>query len=80
MAQPGALLEVMDGQLDHGVAAVVGVQLHGGAGPVGDEGVVAPVGPQGCLGADQPDAARDQPAAGGAGQGGLGDLCGAAAG
>jgi hypothetical protein len=67
VAQSGALLEVADGQLDGGVAAVVGVQFDGGAGPVGDERVVAPVGPQGRLGADQAGAAHDQPAAGGAG-------------
>jgi hypothetical protein len=35
VAQSGALLEVADGQLDHGVAAMIGVQLDGGAGPVG---------------------------------------------
>ena len=46
-AEPGALFEVSDGELDCGVAAVVGV---GGTGvevvSVGDEAVVAPVGPQ----------------------------------
>jgi hypothetical protein len=48
-----AVFEVADGELADGVAAVIGVQLHGAAGPIGDEGVVAPVGPQGGLWAGQ---------------------------
>jgi hypothetical protein len=56
------LLEVADGEFDHGVAAMVGVHRHGGAGAVGDERVVAPVRPQGGLRADQASAADDQPA------------------
>jgi hypothetical protein len=40
--RPG--FEVADAQLDHGVAAVVGVQPDRGADSVGDEGVVAPGG------------------------------------
>jgi hypothetical protein len=68
------LLEVADGELDHGVAAVVGVQRDGGAGAVGDERVVAPVRPEGGLGADQAGAAHDQPAACLASKGRLGHL------
>jgi hypothetical protein len=56
------LLEVADGEFDHGVAAMVGVHRHSGAGAVGDERVVAPVRPQGGLRADQASAADDQPA------------------
>jgi hypothetical protein len=57
------LLEVADGEFDHGVAAVVGVQRHRGADPVGDEGVMAPVRPQRRLRADQAGAPDNQPAA-----------------
>jgi hypothetical protein len=53
------------------VAAVIGVQPHGGADPVGDKRVVAPVGEQLGLGADQAGAAHDQPVTPIAG---LGDL------
>jgi hypothetical protein len=74
VAQSWPLLEVADGELDHGVAAVVGVQRDGGAGAVGDERVVAPVRPRGGLGADQAGAAHDQPAACLAPQSGLGHL------
>ena len=52
MFEPGAVFEVSDGELDGGVLAVERV---GGDGvevvAVGDEGVVAPVGPQPALGA-----------------------------
>lgn len=44
MAQADAGLEVADAQLDDGVAAVILVEFDGGADPVGDQGVVAPVG------------------------------------
>ena len=60
-----------------GVAAVIGVQLHGAAGPIGDEGVVAPVRPQRGLWAGQAGAAYHQPLAR---QPGLGDLSDAAVG
>jgi hypothetical protein len=40
--QPDAGLEVADREFDDRVAAVIGVQLDGGADPVGDKGVVAP--------------------------------------
>jgi hypothetical protein len=76
VAEPCPLLEVADGKLDHGVAAVVGVQGDGGAGPVGDEGVVAPVGPQRRLGADQAGPAHDQPTTRLASKGRLGHLGG----
>jgi hypothetical protein len=69
--------EVANAQLDDCVAAVILVQLHGGADPVGDQGVVAPVGEQLGLGADQAGAAHDQPVAPVAG---LGDLRQAAVG
>jgi len=60
--------------LDHGVAAVVDVQGDGGAGAVGDEGVVAPVRPQRRLRADQAGAAHDQPTTRLASKRGLGHL------
>ena len=41
-----AVLQVADGVLDLGVAAVVGLQFQGVALPVGDEGVIAVVGEQ----------------------------------
>ena len=43
------------------VGAMVGVQFDRGADPVGDEGVVAPVGEQLGLGALEAGAAHDQP-------------------
>ena len=65
---PAPLFEVSDGELDCGVAAVVCV---GGFGvevvSVGDEAVVAPVGPQLALGAEQAAAAYDQAQLGGLG-------------
>jgi hypothetical protein len=69
--QAGARLEVADGQLTHGVAAVVGVQPGGGADAVGHEGVVAPGGKQLDLVALVADTTHDQPVAP---VGGLGDL------
>jgi hypothetical protein len=50
--------EVANAQLDDGVAAVILVEFDGGADPVGDQGVVAPVGEQLGLGADQAGAAH----------------------
>ena len=44
MIQPHAVLEVSDGVLDLGVAAVVGLQCQGIAVPVGDATVIAVVG------------------------------------
>jgi hypothetical protein len=49
--QAGARLEVTDGGLDLGVAAVVGLQLQGAAGPVGDERVIVIGAEQGQLAA-----------------------------
>jgi hypothetical protein len=70
--QADAALEVADAQLlDRGVAAVVLVQFDGGADPVGDNGVVAPVGEQLGLFTHQAGAAHDQPITPVAG---LGDL------
>jgi hypothetical protein len=63
VGQAGAGLEVADGQLAYSVAAVVGVQPSGGAGPVGDEGVVAPGGEQLLLVVQVADPADDQPVA-----------------
>jgi hypothetical protein len=71
VSQAGARLEVADGQLANGVAAVVGVQPGGGADTVGDERVVAPGWEQLLLVAQVADAADDQPVASVAG---LGDL------
>ena len=51
MVEPHAVLEVSDGVLDLGVAAMVGLQIQGVAVPVGDEGVVAAGGKQRQLGA-----------------------------
>jgi hypothetical protein len=70
--QPDAGFEVADRELDRGVAAVILVQLDGGADSVGDQGVVAPVGEQLGLGACQAGAAHDQPVALVAGLGNLG--------
>ena len=63
--------EVADHQLDRGVVAVIGVGDERRDGAVGREAVVAPVGEQLGLGADQAGAADDQPEAL---QLGLGDL------
>ena len=73
--RPG--FEVADAQLDGGVAAMILVQPGRRADSVGDEGVVAPVGEQLGLGADQAGAAHDQPLTLVAG---LGDLRDAASG
>ena len=77
VAEPDPVLEVADGQLADRVATVVGVQGDGAVFTVGDEGVVAPVGPQGGLHADKAGAAHHQPLAC---QPGLGDLGDAAVG
>jgi hypothetical protein len=58
------------------VAAVVGIQPGGGAGPVGDEGVVAPGGKELGLVALVADATDDQPVALPGGLGDLGDPVG----
>ena len=50
MVQPHAVLEVSDGILDLGVAAMVGLQLQGCPVPVGDEAVIAVAGEEGQLG------------------------------
>ena len=59
----GAFFEVADSQLDHCVVAVIGVEEHGGAGPVGDKSVMAPLGPPPSLVADRAGAAHDEPVA-----------------
>jgi hypothetical protein len=69
--EPAALLGVADGQLGHGVAAVVGVQLDRAAGLVGHEGVVVPGSKQLALVGAVAHAAHDQPVAA---RPGLGDL------
>ena len=46
MVEPHAVLQVPDGILDPGVAAVVGLQFQDIPLPVGDEGVIAVVGEQ----------------------------------
>ena len=53
MVQPHAVLEVANGILDLGVAAMVGLQCQGFPVPVGDEAVIAVVGEEGQL-ADVP--------------------------
>ena len=50
MVQPHAVLEVSDGVLDLGVAAMVGLKCQGFPLPVGDEGVIAVVGEERQLG------------------------------
>ena len=50
MVQPDAVLQVSDGILDLGVAAVVGFQLQGFPLPVGDEAMIAVGGEEGQLG------------------------------
>ena len=50
MVQPHAVLEVSDGILDLGVAAMVGLQCQGFPLPVGDEAVIAVGGEEGQLG------------------------------
>ena len=50
MVETDAVLEVSDGILDLGVAAMVGLQFQGVAIPVGDEAVIAVVGEEGQLG------------------------------
>ena len=50
MVQTDAVLEVSNGVLDLGVAAVVGLQFQGLSVPVGDEAVIAVGGEEGQLG------------------------------
>ena len=50
MVEPDAVLEVSDGILDLGVAAMAGLQLEGLPVPVSDEAVIAVVGEEGRLG------------------------------
>ncbi len=50
MVEADAVLEVSDGILDLGVAAMAGLQLQGIPGPVGDEAVIAVAGEEGQLG------------------------------
>ena len=50
VVQPDAVLEVSNGVLDLGVAAVVGLQFQGLSVPVGDEAVIAVGGEEGQLG------------------------------
>ena len=50
MIQPHAVLEVSNGVLDLGMAAVVGLQLQGFPVPVGDEAVIAVGGEEGEMG------------------------------
>ena len=62
MVEPHAVLEVADGVLDLGVAAMVGLQVQRVAVTVGDEGVVAVIGKQRQLGAGRGlDPAYDEP-------------------
>ena len=62
MVEPHAVLQVPDGILDLGVAAVVGLQFQGVAVPVGDGGVIAVAGEQRQLGAGRGlDPADDEP-------------------
>ena len=51
MVEPDAVLEVSDGILDLGVAAMVGLESQGVARSIGDEAVIAVGGPEGQLGA-----------------------------
>ena len=67
----GLVFEVADHQLDRGVVAVIDIGGEHRDGAVGRERVVAPVGEQLGLRADQAGAADDQPPAP---ERGLGDL------
>ncbi len=61
MLQAGALLQVADGELDHGVVAVEHIDLDGVADQIGEEGEMAPVRPQRSLAAvGQAGAAHDE--------------------
>ena len=51
MVEPHAVLQVADGVLDLGVAAMVGLEIQGLARSIGDEGVIAVAGKQRQLGA-----------------------------
>ena len=51
MVEPHAVLQVADGILDLGVAAMVGLEIQGLARSIGDEGVIAVAGKQRQLGA-----------------------------
>jgi hypothetical protein len=64
-------LGVADGELDHGVAAVVSIQLNRTAGPVGDERLVVPASKQLPLVGAVAHTTHDQPVAA---QPSLGDL------
>ena len=71
MRQASAYLQVADGQLADGMAAVVGVQPGGGVDAVGHQPVVAPGWEQLLLVTQVADATHDQPVAP---IGSLGDL------
>ena len=58
---PYAVLQVADGVLDLGVAAMVGLEVQGISVPVGDEGVIAVVGEQRQLGAGRGLDPADEP-------------------
>ena len=67
-AAQAVVFEVSDGELDGGVVSVVGIGCFGvEVVSVGDEAVVAPVGPQLALRAEQAAAPRDEPQLGGFG-------------
>ena len=75
MIEPHAVLEIADGILDLGVAAVVGLQFEGVPIPVGDEAVIAVGGEQGQLGAGRgPHPAYDEPHRRGTGLTGEGNV------
>ena len=62
MVEPDAVLEVANGVLDLGVAAMVGLEVQGVPLTVGDESVIAVVGEQRQLGAGRGlDPAYDEP-------------------
>ena len=51
MFESHAVLQVADGVLDLGVAAMIGLEIQGVPVPVGDEAVIAVAGEEGQLGA-----------------------------
>ena len=68
VVQAHAVLEVPDGVLHLGVAAMVGLQFQGVSLPVGDEAVIAVVGEESQLGAGRrPHPPDDEPHRRGAG-------------
>jgi len=61
--ESGRFFEVPDGELNVGMAAAEGVDIDRVTVEIGQEGEVAPLGPQGGLASDEPGASHDESAA-----------------